>query len=171
MVEYTGDDNARLKWIQRATSWELVDLLYDVPRRFYLDAARLFENENAITGALDWNPCANRTALRRSYELIAARFRFDWDDQQIQLFDELIYDEHYRQRWSEYFRDHAEQLARHSNDHIIKALAATMSKKPSEALAGELRLASLLKRMYGISRRECETLAERAAGMREQTRL
>jgi hypothetical protein len=124
--------------------------MYRIPRENCLRWARLLGVDNALTKALELRSSAEASLFAGAYWTLAARYRFERDDQQRDLFDDRDYHAEHVWDWPAFYRDTVQRLTEEDDGFVMAALAAG-AYGPDNAIgvAGVLRLEALLAARLG----------------------
>jgi predicted DCC family thiol-disulfide oxidoreductase YuxK len=148
--EFFGDDDRQLKELQAESYPFLVGALYDSARRRLLEMVASGRVDPELARATRERAELDRPALLSVYRRIAAHFRFACHaGPQLPLqFEDESYDIMIRERWEDFFRQEARELA--EDDAVVRTvLQAVEFGDSAQARTCEVRIVDRLGERYG----------------------
>lgn len=149
---FVGDNNATLKSIQHQLYAGLLFYLFDYPRRRFIEACKLLEQDLELAERLEVTSSFDHRVLQDAHDIIAARYRYiEEEAMQPPLFSFLPHysNDPIENRWCEYFHREVQRLT--AFNAFTRALVIAVACQNTEAgYCAERMLCEFLVVEYGM---------------------
>ncbi len=147
---YPNDNNKILKQVQHEHYLKLVGFLFDYVKNRFLKAANLLlHNSASIEKLKEWDSFDHRV-LQEAHDIIAAKYRYQYDDGgQIDFLVSIPQEDIYRKGWISWFHQEAQLLI--DNDEFCRAIINVVIFQNNElGYSAEAQLKEFLYYHYSI---------------------